>query len=44
LSSPQLKRYGCLDDTSKPLTGEMWPVSDSFSSPEAKSHIFWGSP
>ena len=39
LSSPAEKRYGCLVETASPRTVETWPVRESLSLPEARSHI-----
>lgn len=39
LSSPHENRYGCLGETAKPRTVEMWPVNDNLSAPDAKSQI-----
>lgn len=40
LSSPAEKRYGCRGDTASPRTVDICPVSDSLSSPDAKSQIY----
>ncbi len=39
LSSAQEKRYGCRSETPNPRMVEMWPVNDSFNSPDARSQI-----
>jgi hypothetical protein len=42
LSSPAEKRYGCRGETAKPRIQFKWPVSVSFSVPDAKSQICTG--
>lgn len=39
LSSPAENRYGCLGETANPLTVLICPVSETFSSPLARSQI-----